>query len=261
MRHRCECATRPMACRAVPCHAARQLRRECLAVDVRPLLTHPHLQFLQLGTVCTSLWALEPLLPRVRPPAAVVQVPEPAPEAPTPPSKANKRKKNTPEKVAPAVVPSPTPRPQPEKTGSKLRIALLPLFPFLTSTILRGPTLPKPLLEPYTHPIEPLKILSSIYSSYSGVVVVGQTLQKSPNEVGNMDHLRYLRAGHSLLGGVWVGPKAHSSEDPTAVVTDEAGESLGDSIYSAFVLQEAARLVVKKPGNGTPKNALMMCVS
>ncbi|EIW61205.1 uncharacterized protein TRAVEDRAFT_56579 [Trametes versicolor FP-101664 SS1] len=215
--------------------------------------------FLQLGTVCASLWALAPFVASVRPPPApVVKVLEPAVEPSPSPAKGKKGKKNTPEKVTPVAVPPPVhPRPQKEKTASKLRIALLPLFPFLTTTILRGPTLPKPLLEPYTHPSGELRILSSVQSSYSGVVVVGQTLQKDPNNIGNMDYLRYLRAGHSLLGGVWVGPKA-AAEEPSAVITDEAGESLGDSIYSAFVLQEAARLVVKKPGNGTPKNALMI---
>ncbi|KAI0375810.1 S-adenosyl-L-methionine-dependent methyltransferase [Pilatotrama ljubarskyi] len=213
--------------------------------------------FLQLGTVCASFWAIEPFLPGIRPPPSpTVRAPEPAPAPPTPSSKGNKRKKGTSEKVTPAVPATPPPPPaKVEKTGSKLRIALLPLFPLLSTTIIRPPTLPKPLPEPYTHPSYPLQILSSVQSAYSGVVVVGQSLA-SHGEAGHMDHLRYLRAGHSLLGGVWVGPRAQA-EDPTMLLKDEAGETLGDSIYSAFVLQEAARLV-KKPGNGTPKNALMI---
>lgn len=40
---------------------------------------------------------------------------------------------------------------------------------------------------------------------------------------------------------------------------DEAGEPLGDSIYSAFVLQEAARLV-ERPDGRARENALFMCV-
>ncbi|KAI0638350.1 hypothetical protein C8Q77DRAFT_1090690 [Trametes polyzona] len=210
--------------------------------------------FLQLGTLCASLWAIAPILPSVRPPAPATQAPEAAPESPETPSKGNKRKKNTPEKVAPAAPPL---APKPAKTGSKLRIALLPLFPYLTSTILRGPTLPKPLPEPWTHPTHPLKILSSVRSTYSGVVLVGEILPGVPEKTKGMDNLRYLRAGHSLLGGVWVGSKAQA-EDRSLLLKDQDGQTLGDSIYSAFVLQEAARLVVKKPGNGKPKNALMI---
>ncbi|KAI0353003.1 hypothetical protein OH77DRAFT_1407713 [Trametes cingulata] len=213
--------------------------------------------FLQLGTACASLWALEPFLPTIRPPPPpAVQAPEPAAAPPTPSAKGNRRKKGTPEKAAPTAPAAPPPPPaKEEKGGSKLRIALLPLFPLLTTTIIRPPTLPKPLPEPYTHPSYPLQILSSVQSAYSGVVVVGQSLASS-GEPGHMDHLRYLRAGHSLLGGVWVGARAQA-EDPSMLLKDEAGETLGDSIYSAFVLQEAARLV-KKPGNKAPKNALMI---
>ncbi|KAI0775948.1 S-adenosyl-L-methionine-dependent methyltransferase [Trametes elegans] len=183
----------------------------------------------------------------------------PAPASSTP-SKASKRKKAAQEKAVPPVPPtspSPPKATKPESSGSKLRIAVLPLLPFLTSTILRGPTLPKPLLEPYRHPQYPLQILSAVQSSYSGVVVVGETLSSTTGELEVAEHMRYLRAGHSLLGGVWIGPKAVATE-PGFVLKDEAGEELGDSIYSAFVLQEAARLVVKKPGHGTPKNALMI---
>ncbi|KAI0677382.1 hypothetical protein C8Q78DRAFT_1002534 [Trametes maxima] len=213
--------------------------------------------FLQLGTACVSLWAIEPYLPSVRPPPVVVKVPEPTP-APSPPAKGKKGKKNASEKVVPTVTPPPPPPARKEeRPGSKLRILLLPLFPLLTSTILRGPTLPKPLLEPYTHPSVPLRILSSAISTYSGVVVVGQTLGSSDEEFQKMANLRYLRAGHSLLGGVWVGPRA-LGVDASGILKDEAGDDLGDSIYSAFVLQEAARLAVNTPGHGAPNNALII---
>ncbi|KAI9000852.1 S-adenosyl-L-methionine-dependent methyltransferase [Trametes punicea] len=208
--------------------------------------------FLQLGTVCASFWAIEPFLPNYSPPA--VETAEPVP-APLTPSKGKKRKENEKDKPAtPAPLP-PRPNAESAQTSSRLRIALLPLFPLLTSTILRPPTLPKPLLEPYQHPTYPLRILSSVQSTYSGVVVVGESL--GPVEgFGTTDHLRYLRAGHSLLGGVWIGPKVQAS-DPSFVLKDEDGESLGDSIYSAFVVQEAARLV-KKPRDGKQRNALMI---
>ncbi|KAI0335636.1 hypothetical protein GY45DRAFT_1317006 [Cubamyces sp. BRFM 1775] len=219
------------------------------------IATMPESQiFLQLGTACAALWAIEAFLPNIYPPPLPAVEPTPAP--PTPSGKDKKRKKGESEKAAASTPPPPAPKAGHPKTSSRLRIALLPLFPFLTSTILRGPTLPKPLLEPYQHPLVPFKILSSVQSSYSGVVVVGQILGPQ-TDFGNMDHLRYLRAGHSLLGGVWTGPKAQYA-DPSMILYDEAGESLGDSIYSAFVLQEVARLVVKKPGNLPPKNALMI---
>ncbi|KZS89395.1 hypothetical protein SISNIDRAFT_458895 [Sistotremastrum niveocremeum HHB9708] len=66
----------------------------------------------------------------------------------------------------------------------------------------------------------------------SGRITVGENIK---------DNYRYLRAGHSLLGGLWIGPKAHpaSSKNPKS---RHAPINLGDSIYSAFVLQEGALL-------------------
>lgn len=86
------------------------------------------------------------------------------------------------------------------------------------------------------------------------MVVVGETSAANPDEQGGIDYLRYLRAGHSLLGGVWVGPRAQAI-DPSLLLEDEAGNKLGDTIYSAFVVQEAALLAKKDP-----KNALIMYV-
>ena len=88
------------------------------------------------------------------------------------------------------------------------------------------------------------------------MVVVGESLE-SQNGTG-VEHMRYLRAGHSLLGGVWVGPKAVAME-PDLLLQDEAGDKLGDSVYTAFILQEAA-LLASKAGNDRPKNALIMYV-
>ncbi|KAI9056518.1 hypothetical protein FKP32DRAFT_1670308 [Trametes sanguinea] len=222
------------------------------------IATMPESQiFVQLGTVCATAWAIEPFLPTMRPPPTVQAI-EPVPEpAPSTPSKGKKGKKNTAEKPATS---TPPPRSKAEAEASpgnsRLRLALVPLFPLLSSTILQPPTLPKPLLEPYQHPSYPLRILSSVQSAYSGVVVVGES-QGPTQGFETMDHLRYLRAGHSLLGGVWVGPKVQAM-DQSYILKDEAGQPLGDSIYSAFVLQEAARLVVKKPKNTKPENALMI---
>lgn len=54
--------------------------------------------------------------------------------------------------------------------------------------------------------------------------------------------MRYLRASHSLLGGNWVGPKVFARDPTTVLFKDEDGTPLGDTIYSAFVVQEAVRL-------------------
>jgi hypothetical protein len=70
---------------------------------------------------------------------------------------------------------------------------------------------------------------------------------------------RYMRASHSILGGVWTHDKVQVLDDEQPL-TDLAGEPLGDSIYSAFVLQEAVRLVnsTKTGKAGAWKNALVM---
>lgn len=107
------------------------------------------------------------------------------------------------------------------------------------------PLLPQPLTEPYTHPNLPLRILSSI-PSVTGRIVVGEFLPSDswvPGTSGQYPtSFRYLRASHSILGGVWIGDNV-STRDNSGPTLDAAGTPLGDSIYSAFVLQEAVRLI------------------
>lgn len=122
-------------------------------------------------------------------------------------------------------------------------------------------TLRKPLSTPYTHPTQPVRILSSVQST-TGVIVVGESLKRSEHAppldpadpYAVIQEARYLRADHSILGGVWIGSKAQSMDGKNAVATDAAGTPLGDSIYSTFVLQEAARFV----RSTNPKTALTM---
>jgi len=52
--------------------------------------------------------------------------------------------------------------------------------------------------------------------------------------------MRYLRASHSILGGVWIKQRAVSM-DGSLSPRDATGNRLGDSIYPAFILQEAVR--------------------
>lgn len=141
-----------------------------------------------------------------------------------------------------------------------MRLILLPLIPMLVSTILQPPTLPKPLGEPYLHPAYPLRIISSVRSSYSGVVLVGEVLPPIGDKpaLGAVHSLRYLRAGHSLLGGAWIGEAAIlGRHDSDPVGLDEAGEPVGDSMYHAFMLQDAARLF-EREGGKKRENALVI---
>jgi hypothetical protein len=110
---------------------------------------------------------------------------------------------------------------------------------------LSNPLLPQPMIVPHIHPNIPLRILSSV-PSVTGRIVVGEILPSdswvpdTPEKYPTS--FRYLRASHSILGGVWIGDKV-STRDNNPPVLDTTGTPLGDSIYSAFVLQEAVRLI------------------
>src|ERR1700733_1991980 len=132
----------------------------------------------------------------------------------------------------------------PMQIKSALLAALLALwwtvYPHLSS-----PVLSHPLKATYTHPNVPLQVLSSVQST-TGLIVVAQSLSPSESTVGahrqEIHSARFLRASHSILGGVWIGKEVITLGDEPAVV-DSFGAQLGDSIYSAFVLQEAVRLI------------------
>ena len=133
--------------------------------------------------------------------------------------------------------------------------ATLFLFPALWS-----PTLSGSGIFPYRCQDYPLRILFS-KDSVTGVVVVGELLPPKAEvaDPTTIHSIRYLRASHSLLGGVWIGSSA-ASLDGVPSRTDQAGTPLGDSIYTTFVLQEAARLVSNNlQGDvGEQENALIM---
>jgi hypothetical protein len=118
------------------------------------------------------------------------------------------------------------------------------LFPLLLWQ-LGPPVLPQPLTVPYTHPSFPLRILSSV-PSVTGTIVVGEVLPPDTWVSGTTESypssLRYLRASHSILGGVWIGDKVYQRSSGSPIL-DAEGTPLGDSIYGAFVLQEAVRLL------------------
>ena len=71
-----------------------------------------------------------------------------------------------------------------------------------------------------------VRVLAST-PSISGLLLVGENIEES---------FRFLRVGHTLLGGRWVGKQ----------VAPESRAGLGDSIHSSFVSQEAVRLVERE---------------
>lgn len=165
---------------------------------------------------------------------------------------------------------SPLPfKPRPRQKNSSLTknqlrsILLATYFAIWWSTYqsLSSPVLPHPLQQTYTHPEVPLQIHSSVQST-TGLIVVGEALPP-PEYMGEDDQemhsVRYLRASHSILGGVWTGGKVNVLDDEQPVF-DSFGTRLGDSIYSTFVLQEAARLVnsTERGKAGLWENALIM---
>ncbi|KAF8639772.1 hypothetical protein AX17_001032 [Amanita inopinata Kibby_2008] len=115
-------------------------------------------------------------------------------------------------------------------------------FWWLSQSNFESPILHHPLPEPYTRPDYPLRVQSAV-QSVTGLITVADALPHAtrPGE-SNVHSLRYLRASHSILGGVWMYDRVHilGGEQP---ITDSYGTYLGDSIYAAFVLQDAVRLV------------------
>jgi hypothetical protein len=70
--------------------------------------------------------------------------------------------------------------------------------------------------------------------SVTGTIVVGEYVEQG---------FRFMRADHSILGGRWIGEMRY-------------GAPIGESIYGAFTLQEAIRMVERDEKAGD--NALVM---
>ena len=157
---------------------------------------------------------------------------------------------------------TPTSRRSPTSGSSNLlRIAILPLLPYIFNHV-HAPTLPKPFVGPYVHPSVPMRVLSSVDSPWSSVVQVAEIPPPTSAAVkaGNTTEphsLRYLRAGHSLLGGVWIGDRVWRADGSGPLARDKQSAPIGDSIYGAFITQEAARFV-KRGGAPGKEHALFM---
>lgn len=130
---------------------------------------------------------------------------------------------------------------------------------FILFPSLRSPSLSASQTFPYHSAAYPLRILYS-QESLTGVVVVGELLDAPKGSAPDALHsLRYLRVSHSLLGGVWTGDMVGTIGN-SPPQTDEFGTPIGDSIYSAFVLQEAVRLIndISRCQDSSCGNALIM---
>lgn len=146
-------------------------------------------------------------------------------------------------------------------TRSTVALSAIPLVLTVLLNLnpaLRSPTLVNSIVTPYNSATYPLRILNSTQSK-TGVVVVGEILPPADMSSTPLHSIRYLRASHSLLGGVWIGDSV-ATLDSFPPLTDQDGTPLGDSIYSAFVLQEAVRLVNSTPQGrkGECNNALII---
>ncbi|KAK2466436.1 hypothetical protein APHAL10511_002078 [Amanita phalloides] len=130
-------------------------------------------------------------------------------------------------------------------------VALTASWFWLLQPILTSPILPHPLPAPYTRPDYPLRILSA-EQSVTGLIIVAEVLPHERN--AEVHSIRYLRASHSILGGVWL----YGDLDNQQPMTDSFDTYLGDSIYAAFVLQEAVRFVNSTGRAGQMKDGLII---
>lgn len=137
---------------------------------------------------------------------------------------------------------------KPEISNIQVKSYIFLAFSFIWVTIsprLASPILPHPLKSPYIHPTYPLQILSA-EQSVTGLITVAEWLPPAGSDglddKQQLHSARYLRASHSILGGVWMYDRIRVLDDQPPL-TDSLGTPLGDSIYSTFVVQEAVRLV------------------
>ncbi|TIB74010.1 S-adenosyl-L-methionine-dependent methyltransferase [Wallemia mellicola] len=87
--------------------------------------------------------------------------------------------------------------------------------------------------------------------SVTGQIIVGEDLNQG---------FRYMRADHSLLGGLWVGPSKDAllnQYGQDADLNDELVVKNSESIYTTFLLQEAVRLV-ERPQSDLDEKALII---
>lgn len=136
-----------------------------------------------------------------------------------------------------------------------VRIALFCLF-FAASYLYSRPRITSAL--PWSHLRRGPQVLASSQSVTGKVAVIEYELAAG-------QWLRALKADHSLLGGIWIGParteqlrRAHKPPE-LANESDEAqAVEIAQSIFNTFYLQEAVRLL--KRDKQDQERALIMCV-
>ncbi len=139
---------------------------------------------------------------------------------------------------------------------TKLMILIAILGFWFAQPMLTSPILPHPLPTPYTHSHYPLRILSA-EQSVTGLIIVAEALPRETD--AEVHSMRYLRASHSIIGGVWLYDNVYMLDGHQPVL-DSFGTPLGDSIYAAFVLQEAVRLINSTRKTEKLKEGLIMLV-
>lgn len=92
--------------------------------------------------------------------------------------------------------------------------------------------------------------------SATGWIVVGE-------QAAHDTSFRYLRADHSLLGGLWVDPArnqlAHDKGVPPSAISDEDAVEEADTIFENFLLLEIGRLARPLPLHPETERVLTMC--
>ncbi len=108
-----------------------------------------------------------------------------------------------------------------------------------------------PILFSFTHLGHASGRVLASRRGVTGRIVVGEELSSTGN------WFRYLRADHSILGGVWLGEEGVKGLNKQQ---EKDKLSTGESIYSTFVLQELVRLAapVSRPSDAPDERALVL---
>ncbi|GAA5854132.1 hypothetical protein JCM8547_008240 [Rhodosporidiobolus lusitaniae] len=147
---------------------------------------------------------------------------------------------------------------------TSLRLRILTLGSILALTLLSSllsthcPTSPSSLSPSLTLPFSrrPSSSSSRILASrrsVTGWITVAEAGIPVPELDGEEMVFRYLRADHSLLGGLWVGPRRREllekkkEEGDDEEVGDEEVVRTAETIYTTFLLQELVRFVPPPP--------------
>ncbi|GAA5885891.1 hypothetical protein JCM5296_000178 [Sporobolomyces johnsonii] len=121
---------------------------------------------------------------------------------------------------------------------SSIFVGVLALAQIVAQSSTHCPTSPRALPRPTSSS----RVLASTKST-TGWIVVGEQSVPGPKGIEGY-RFRFLRADHSLLGGLWTGVSEFElKKKRLGRVTEEEIVQRAESIYSTFILQEIIRLV------------------